>query len=82
MRWSIEVYHRTLKSGCQIEQRQLGTAERLEACLAIDLVGREARLSVRPGGLWRGASAGFPLCLRASVVKAYLGGGRPFRARG
>ena len=38
LRWSIEVYHRTLKSGCQIEQRQLGTAERLEACLAIDLV--------------------------------------------
>ena len=38
LRWGIEVYHRTLKSGCQIEQRQLGTAERLEACLAIDLV--------------------------------------------
>jgi hypothetical protein len=38
LRWGIEVYHRTLKSGCKIEQRQLGTAERLEACLAIDLV--------------------------------------------
>lgn len=38
LRWGIEVYHRTLKSGCQIEQRQLGTAERIEACLAIDLV--------------------------------------------
>jgi hypothetical protein len=38
LRWGIEVYHRTLKSGCQIEQRQLGTAARLEACLAIDLV--------------------------------------------
>lgn len=37
-RWGIEVYHRTLKSGCQIEQRQLGSADRLEACLAIDLV--------------------------------------------
>jgi len=37
-RWGIEVYHRTLKSGCQIEQRQLGSAGRLEACLAIDLV--------------------------------------------
>src|SRR5208337_750014 len=34
----IEVYHRTLKSGCRIEQRQLGKAERIEACLAIDLV--------------------------------------------
>jgi hypothetical protein len=37
-RWGIEVYHRTLKSGCKIEQRQLGKAERIEACLAIDLV--------------------------------------------
>jgi hypothetical protein len=37
-RWGIEVYHRTLKSGCQIEQRQLGSADRIEACLAIDLV--------------------------------------------
>ncbi len=38
LRWGIEVYHRTLKSGCQIEQRQLGSADRIEACLAIDLV--------------------------------------------
>jgi Druantia protein DruA/Transposase Tn5 dimerisation domain/Transposase DNA-binding len=38
LRWGIEVYHRTLKSGCQIEQRQLGSADRIEACLAVDLV--------------------------------------------
>jgi hypothetical protein len=38
LRWGIEVYHRTLKSGCKIEQRQLGSADRIEACLAIDLV--------------------------------------------
>ncbi len=37
-RWWIEVYHRTLKSGCKIEQRQLGSACRIEACLAIDMV--------------------------------------------
>jgi hypothetical protein len=37
-RWGIEIYHRTLKSGCRIEQRQLGSAASLEACLAIDLV--------------------------------------------
>lgn len=37
-RWGIEVYHKTLKSGCQIEQRQLGSADRIEACLAIDMV--------------------------------------------
>jgi hypothetical protein len=37
-RWGIEVFHRVLKSGCQIETRQLTGADRLEACLAIDLV--------------------------------------------
>jgi len=37
-RWGIEIYHRTLKSGCRIEDRQLGSADRLEACLAIDMV--------------------------------------------
>ncbi len=37
-RWQIEVLHKVLKSGCQIEQRQLETAERLERVLAIDLV--------------------------------------------
>ena len=38
LRWGIEVFHRTLKSGCRIEQRQLGNADRIEACLAIDMV--------------------------------------------
>lgn len=37
-RWMIEVFHRTLKSGCRIEERHLGTAKRLENCLAIDMV--------------------------------------------
>jgi len=37
-RWGIEVYHRTLKSGCKIEDRQLGNTDRIEACLGIDLV--------------------------------------------
>ena len=37
-RWGIEIYHRVLKSGCRIEDRQLGTAKRLENCLAIDMV--------------------------------------------
>jgi uncharacterized protein DUF4338/transposase-like protein/transposase Tn5 family protein len=37
-RWGIEVYHRTLKSGCRIEDRQLETAERLETCLGVDMV--------------------------------------------
>jgi hypothetical protein len=37
-RFQIEVFHRTLKSGCKIEERQLGNADRIEGCLAIDMV--------------------------------------------
>jgi hypothetical protein len=38
-RWGIEIFHRTLKNGgCNIEDRQLGTGERLAACLALDMV--------------------------------------------
>jgi hypothetical protein len=37
-RWGIEIYHRVLKSGCRIEDRRLGSADRLEACLAVDMV--------------------------------------------
>ena len=33
-RWGIEIWHKILKSGCRIESRQLGTALRLERCLA------------------------------------------------
>jgi hypothetical protein len=37
-RWGIEDFHRTLKSGCRIEDRQLTTADRLMSCLAVDIV--------------------------------------------
>ena len=37
-RWGIEIYHRTFKSGCKIEDRQLENVNRIENCLAIDLV--------------------------------------------
>lgn len=37
-RWGIEVYHRTLKSGCRIEDRRLDNAGRLTTCIAIDMV--------------------------------------------
>jgi hypothetical protein len=37
-RWGIEVYHKTLKSGCRIEDRQLEEADRLEVCLGLDMV--------------------------------------------
>lgn len=37
-RWLIEEFHRVLKSGCQVEARQLCTRERLQRALAIDMV--------------------------------------------
>ena len=37
-RWGIEVYHRTVKSGCRIQDRRLDDTRSLEACLAVDLV--------------------------------------------
>jgi hypothetical protein len=37
-RWTIEDFHRVLKSGCQVEARQLTTRERLQRALAIDMV--------------------------------------------
>lgn len=38
IRWGIEIFHKTLKSGCKIEQRQLADADSIEKCLAIDMV--------------------------------------------
>lgn len=34
-RWTIEVWHKILKSGCKLEARQLESAARLERCLAL-----------------------------------------------
>jgi hypothetical protein len=34
-RWQIEIYFRTLKSGCRIQERYFETMNRLENCLAI-----------------------------------------------
>jgi hypothetical protein len=36
VRWGIEVFHRILKTGCRIEERQLQSAERIRTCLALD----------------------------------------------
>jgi hypothetical protein len=35
LRWQIEVYFRTLKSGCRVEDRQFETLPRLKNCLAV-----------------------------------------------
>lgn len=37
-RWQIEVLHKVLKSGCQVEQRQLETAARLQRVVMVDLI--------------------------------------------
>lgn len=37
-RWCIEIYHKVLKSGCKIEDRQFGNSDRIQNCLAIDLI--------------------------------------------
>jgi hypothetical protein len=37
-RWGIEVYFYTLKSGCQVEQRQLEADQNLTACIAMYMV--------------------------------------------
>jgi hypothetical protein len=37
-RWQIEVIHKVLKSGCQVEQRQLETAARLQRVVMVDLI--------------------------------------------
>ena len=37
-RWQIEVFHKVLKSGCQIEQRQLETVARLKRVLMMDMI--------------------------------------------
>lgn len=37
-RWGIEEFHRTLKSGCRIEDRRLASSDNWKKCLALDLV--------------------------------------------
>jgi hypothetical protein len=37
-RWQMEIIHKVLKSGCQVEQRQLETAARLQRVVVVDLI--------------------------------------------
>jgi hypothetical protein len=37
-RWGIETFHRVLKAGLRVEERQLRAAHRIQSCLAIDMV--------------------------------------------
>ena len=38
IRWMIEIFFRTLKSGCRIEKRRFETIERFERCLAVSMI--------------------------------------------
>jgi len=38
VRWMIEIYFRTLKSGCRIEERRFETLERMLTCVAIYMI--------------------------------------------
>jgi hypothetical protein len=38
IRWMIEIFFRTLKSGCKIEKRRFETTERFERCLAVSMI--------------------------------------------
>jgi hypothetical protein len=38
VRWLIEVYFRTLKTGCRLEKRRFETGDRLQSCLAVYLI--------------------------------------------
>jgi len=38
VRWMIEIFFRTLKSGCRIEERQFETIERMLACTAVYII--------------------------------------------
>ena len=38
IRFTVELFHKVLKSGCKIEKRQLKTADTLRRCLAIDSI--------------------------------------------
>ena len=37
-RWCIEIYHKTLKSGCKIEDLQFERQDRYEVCLAMYMI--------------------------------------------
>jgi hypothetical protein len=37
-RWMIEMYFKVVKSGCEVEKRQLETTDRLMACVAVYLI--------------------------------------------
>ena len=62
-RWQIELFHKILKSGCRIEERQFESAERIRRCLVLDVIvaarilgmsraGRDETGAATPASAW------------------------------
>ena len=62
-RWQIELFHKILKSGCRIEERQFESAERIRRCLVLDVIiaarilgmsraGRDEAGAAHPASAW------------------------------
>ena len=62
-RWQIELFHKILKSGCRIEERQFQSAERIRRCLVLDVIiaarilamsraGRDEAGAATPASAW------------------------------
>lgn len=47
MRWLVEEYHKALKSGCRVKERQLKTSSRLEAMIGLNSVVAVALLQMK-----------------------------------
>lgn len=58
-RWEIELFHKTLKSGCRAEARQLESRERLARCLVLDMIVAWRVLALSKAG--RGEHAAQPI---------------------
>jgi hypothetical protein len=66
-RWEIELFHRTLKSGCQAESRQLESAARLARCLMLDMLVAWRILALSKAG--RGEHAQQPVSFWLSAAE-------------
>ena len=56
-RWQIELFHKILKSGCRIEERQFENAERIRRCLALDVIVAARILALSKAGREAGGAA-------------------------
>lgn len=55
-RWQIELFHKILKSGCRVEERQLESAERIRRCLALEVIVAARILALSKAGREAGSA--------------------------